>query len=466
MLYIHNSFTKQKDLFTPITPGKINMYVCGITVYDYCHIGHARTVLAFDVMYRYLLARGFEVNYVRNITDIDDKIIKRAHENKESVETLVDRFILAMHEDFAALGAQSPSQEPRATQTIPQMIAMITTLIANGYAYVAKNNDVYYHVRKFASYGALSHRKLDDLCVGARVDVNEDKQDPLDFVLWKAAKPGEPSWPSPWGLGRPGWHIECSAMATDILGETLDIHGGGHDLVFPHHENERAQSEGATGKHFVNLWIHTGFVEVDAEKMSKSLGNFFTIRDVLKTFDAQTVRFFLISSHYRSPVNYSQENLQQARACCERLYLALRCRKLSEVELDENNAYVKRFYAAMDDDFNTPEALSVLFDLAREVNIASSLDSSHADELASVLKQLAGTIGLLSLAPEVFFQQTSKPSANLDALSNDAIEQLIADRKAARLAKDFAKADAIRNELLDKGVILEDNATGSCWRRS
>lgn len=460
MLHIHNTFTKQKELFKPLTPGQVNMYVCGITVYDYCHIGHARTVLAFDVIYRYLLARGYQVNYVRNITDIDDKIIKRAAENNESIDALVSRFTKAMHDDFAALGALTPNNEPCATHTIDQMLAMIEKLIQNDYAYVAPNKDVYYHVRKFPSYGQLAHRKLDDLCAGARVDINEGKQDPLDFVLWKAAKEGEPSWPSPWGNGRPGWHIECSAMATHFLGDTLDIHGGGHDLVFPHHENERAQAEGALNKKFVNTWIHTGFVEVDAEKMSKSLGNFFTIKDVLKTFDAQTIRYFLVASHYRSPVNYSQENLQQARTCCERLYLTLRDRKLTDVVLDEHNLYVKRFYQAMDDDFNTPEAIAVLCELSKEINIVRDQNPIEADGLASLLKKLANILGLLTMDPQAYLQQST--DQEIDA---QQIEQLIVDREQARLNKDFIKADAIRKQLTDFGVILEDSSKGTHWRR-
>lgn len=461
MLHIHNSLTKQKEIFKPLVPNKVNMYVCGITVYDYCHIGHARTVLAFDVIYRYLLARGFAVNYIRNITDIDDKIIKRAFENNESTENLVARFTTAMHEDFAALGALKPTQEPCATHVVDGIIRMIITLIDNGYAYAAKNGDVYFHVKKFASYGALSHQKLDDLQMGARVDVNEDKQNPLDFVLWKAAKIGEPSWSSPWGEGRPGWHIECSAMATQFLGDTLDIHGGGHDLLFPHHENERAQSECATHKTFVNYWIHTGFVEVNDEKMSKSLGNFFTIREVLKLFDAQVIRFFLISSHYRSPVNYSEENLQQARSCLERLYLALRYRNLTDIELVDEDPYVKRFHQAMDDDFNTPEALAVLFELAREINTVRDATPIAADVLASLLKKLANILGLLTIDADSYLKQTTA-----EGLDPAKIEQLIADRITARNNKDFAKADSIRAELAAQGVILEDSNKGTCWRRS
>lgn len=459
MLHIHNTFTKQKEILKPLSAGKINMYVCGITVYDYCHIGHARTVLAFDVIYRYLLARGFQVNYVRNITDIDDKIIKRAAENNESVSSLVERFTNAMHDDFNALGALQPNNEPCATHAITHMIQMIEKLIMNGLAYASPNGDVYYHVKKFPSYGALSHRKLDDLCVGARVEVNEDKQDPLDFVLWKAAKEGEPSWPSPWGNGRPGWHIECSAMATHFLADTIDIHGGGHDLIFPHHENERAQAEGALDKKFVNIWMHTGFVEVNDEKMSKSLGNFFTIRDVLKTFDAQTIRYFLVASHYRSPVNYSQENLQQARTCCERMYLALRDRKIEEGAIDEQNPYVQHFYQAMDDDFNTPEALSVLCELSKEVNIARDHEPQKADKLATVLKQLANVLGLLTQDPETYLQKGG--ALQIDAAK---IEALISDREQARKEKDFAKADTIRQQLTDMGVILEDSAKGTQWR--
>ncbi len=459
MLQVYNTLTKQKEVFKPLTKGQVNMYVCGITVYDYCHVGHARTVLAFDVIYRYLLARGYKVNYVRNITDIDDKIIKRAFENNESVESLVARFTSAMHKDFQDLGALSPNIEPCATAAIRQMLELIQKLIENQLAYQAANGDVYYHVRKFPTYGALAHRHFEDLLAGARVEVNEGKQDPLDFVLWKAAKPGEPSWPSPWGMGRPGWHIECSAMAMHFLGETLDIHGGGYDLTFPHHENERAQSEGCTHKKFVNIWMHTGFVEVHDEKMSKSLGNFFTIRDVLKIFDAQTIRYFLVASHYRSPVNYSEDNLKQARTCCERLYLALRGRAMMDIALDEQNPYVQRFFKVMDDDFNTPEALSVLFELAKEINIVRDHQPKEADQLASQLKKLANILGLLTLDPEIYFQQTSK-------VSSDEIEQLIQARETARQQKDFAKADAIRQQLIDMGIILEDSSQGTTWRKS
>ncbi len=459
MLQIYNTFSKQKELFKPINDPKVNMYVCGITVYDYCHIGHARTVLAFDVIYRYLLARGYQVNYVRNITDIDDKIIKRAAENNETIEDLVKRFTIAMHDDFKALGALAPNKEPCATHSIDQMITIIEKLITNGLAYAATNGDVYYHVRKFPTYGQLSHRHLDDLCVGARVEMNEDKQDAFDFVLWKAAKPGEPSWSSPWGKGRPGWHIECSAMATQFLSDTLDIHGGGYDLIFPHHENERAQSEGALHKKFVNTWMHTGFVEVHDEKMSKSLGNFFTIRDVLKTHDAQTIRYFLVASHYRSPVNYSEDNLQQARTCCERLYLTLLDRKLSDVTLDENNPYVKRFYQAMDDDFNTPEALAVFCELSKEVNTVRTHQPHEADLLASLLKKLANILGLLTQDPQTYLQQSKQAE-----LSHAEIDNLVRERDEARVNKDFAKADAIRKHLTDLNVILEDSVQGTRWR--
>lgn len=459
MLHIYNTFTKQKELFKPIHDPKVNMYVCGITVYDYCHIGHARTVLAFDVIYRYLLVKGYQVNYVRNITDIDDKIIKRAHENNENIQALVTRFTTAMHDDFKALGALSPSQEPCATQNIKEMITLIEKLIENGLAYVATNHDVYYHVRKFQSYGQLSHRHLEDLCVGARVEMNEDKQDPLDFVLWKAAKQGEPSWESPWGNGRPGWHIECSAMANRFLGDTLDIHGGGYDLIFPHHENERAQSEGAHHEKFVNIWMHTGFVEVHEEKMSKSLGNFFTIRDVLKDYDAQTIRYFLVSSHYRSPVNYSEDNLQQARTCCERLYLSLLDRNIDDVVLDEHNSFVQRFYQAMDDDFNTPLAVSVLCELSKEINIAREHNPKDADVLASLLKKLANILGLLTQDAQTYLQASKNTN-----IYPEQIERLVKERDQARLDKDFAKADTIRKQLTDMGIILEDSPQGTRWR--
>lgn len=459
MLSIYNTFTQQKEIFKPISAPIVNMYVCGITVYDYCHIGHARTVLAFDVIYRYLLARGYQVNYVRNITDIDDKIIKRAAENNESIEALVARYTNAMHEDFKSLGALTPNTEPCATHSIPQMITLIEKLIDNGLAYVAVNQDVYYHVKKFVTYGQLSHRHLEDLCIGARVEMNEDKQDPLDFVLWKAAKPGEPSWPSPWGPGRPGWHIECSAMANHFLGDTLDIHGGGYDLIFPHHENERAQSEGAHHKKFVNTWMHTGFVQVNDEKMSKSLNNFFTIRDVLKAYDAQTIRYFLVSSHYRSQVNYSEDNLQQARTCVERLYLSLLDRKIHDIVLDEDNAFVKRFYQAMDDDFNTSVAVSILCEVSREINIAREHHKDEADQLASLLKKLANILGLLTEDPQTYLQHSKQA-----ALSPEEIDTLVKARDQARLDKNFAKADEIRKQLTDLGIILEDSQEGTRWR--
>jgi len=376
MLQIYNSLSKKKETFTPIEPGKVRMYVCGMTVYDYCHIGHARVLVVFDMVARTLRARGFDVTYIRNVTDIDDKIIQRANENGESIDALTGRFIAAMHEDADALGVQRPDQEPRATRHIGEILTMIGQLIQNGYAYVAPNHDVYYRVRKFANYGQLSGKSLDDLQVGARVEADEAKDDPLDFVLWKAAKPGEPSWDSPWGPGRPGWHIECSAMSTCCLGNHFDIHGGGLDLQFPHHENEIAQSEGATGEKFVNLWMHNGFVRVNEEKMSKSLGNFFTIREVLKHYDPEVVRYFILASHYRSPLNYSDDSLEQAKAALARLYTALR--DLPEAAVPPNSDAEQRFFEAMDDDFNSPVAVSVLFDLAHDINKVRGSDPRQA----------------------------------------------------------------------------------------
>src|SRR3989338_9707527 len=361
MLQIHNSLTKKKEPFMPLVPGKVRMYVCGMTVYDYCHVGHARVMVVFDMVTRYLRARGYDVTYIRNITDIDDKIIKRAAENGEDINALTARFIAAMDEDAARLGVQKPDSEPRATAHMPQILKMIDTLIDRGFAYQAKNKDVYYRVRKFNGYGALSGKSVDDLRAGSRVEVDEEKDDPLDFVLWKAAKPGEPAWDSPWGSGRPGWHIECSAMSTSCLGNHFDIHGGGMDLKFPHHENEIAQSEGATGQKFVNTWMHVGFVQVDQEKMSKSLGNFFTVREVLKQYDPEVLRYFILASHYRSPLDYSDENLKAAKSALDGLYIALRGIARGKAEEGE---HTRRFDAAMADDFNTPAALAVLFDLA------------------------------------------------------------------------------------------------------
>ena len=458
MLHIHNSLTRQKQPFAPLQPGKVRMYVCGMTVYDYCHIGHARMMMAFDVMQRWLRASGFAVTYVRNITDIEDKIIKRASENGESFQALTERFIRFMHEDVAALGVQKPDFEPRATQHVPGMLHMIDTLMRKGLAYHAANGDVYYSVRGFDGYGKLSGKSLDDLRAGERVEVDPNKRDPLDFVLWKAAKPGEPSWDSPWGPGRPGWHIECSAMSEHFLGEHFDIHGGGQDLLFPHHENEVAQSEGAHGHPFVNYWVHNGFVRVDNEKMSKSLGNFFTIREVLTRYDPEVVRFFLVRSHYRSPVNYSDQHLDDARAGLARLYTALRDAGMAAQPapgaIDWDNPYAARFRTAMDDDFNTPEAVAVLFELASEVN------RTRTTRDAALLRALAAILGLLERDPVAFLQ-----AGSASELTPAEIEAFIARRTAARKGRDFAEADRIRGELESKGIVLEDKPGGTIWRR-
>ncbi|MEW9897450.1 cysteine--tRNA ligase [Chitinivorax sp. PXF-14] len=454
MLHIHNSLSRQKEVFTPITPGKVNMYVCGMTVYDYCHLGHARVMVVFDMVQRWLRTSGYAVNYVRNITDIDDKIIKRAAENQETIEALTGRFIQYMDEDAAALGVQKPDHEPRATQHVQGMITMIEQLIANGLAYPADNGDVYYSVHGFAGYGKLSGKSLDDLRAGERVDVDPHKRDPLDFVLWKASKPGEPSWDSPWGAGRPGWHIECSVMSCHHLGEHFDIHGGGQDLQFPHHENEIAQAEGAHGHTYVNYWMHNGFLNVDNEKMSKSLGNFFTIRDVLAQYDAEVVRFLMLRTHYRGPLNYSDVHLDDAKHALTRLYTALKNVPAAAVEIDWSNEYAKRFQAAMNDDFATPEAVSVLFELANEVNRTQSAAE------AGLLKALAGLLGFLQRDPQAFLQ-----AGSADGLSNEQIDALIAQRLDARKNKNWAESDRIRDELKAAGVILEDGSQGTTWRR-
>ncbi len=460
MLQIYNSLSKKKDPLTPIEPGKVRMYVCGMTVYDYCHLGHARVMVVFDMVARYLRTRGLAVTYTRNITDIDDKIIKRAQENLEDIGALTGRFIQAMNEDAARLGVQPPDVEPRATGYIAQIVDMIVTLIQRGYAYQAKNGDVYYRVRKFAQYGALSGKTLDELKIGARVEVDEEKDDPLDFVLWKTAKPGEPQWDSPWGPGRPGWHIECSAMSMACLGHHFDIHGGGMDLKFPHHENEIAQSEGATGEKFANTWMHIGFVRVAEEKMSKSLGNFFTVREVLKKFDAEVVRYFILASHYRSPLDYSDDNLQGAKTALTRLYLALKDLPLAAGEVA--GVYDERFLAAMDDDFNTSGALAVLFDLARDIN--KQRDEQVAIEtiapLVAALRRLGGILGLLQREPQEFLH-----AGSAEGLSIDQIEAMMVQRAQARKNKNWAESDRIRDELKSKGVILEDSGGQSAWRR-
>jgi cysteinyl-tRNA synthetase len=458
MLHIHNSLTRRKAPFEPIEPGKVRMYVCGMTVYDLCHLGHARVLIVFDVIYRWLQASGFAVNYVRNITDIDDKIIARAAENGESVTALTDRFIAAMHEDAGALGVLPPNDEPRATQHVDEILSMIERLIAKGHAYVADNGDVYFSVSSFPGYGKLSGKDPQDLRAGARVEVEDAKRDALDFALWKAAKPGEPSWPSPWGDGRPGWHIECSAMSTCRLGNHFDIHGGGADLQFPHHENEIAQSEGATGEPFVNVWIHNGFVRVNDEKMSKSLGNFFTVRDILQRYRAEEIRYFVLTSHYRSPLNYDDSQLDAARAALTRLYTALR--GLPAAAPAGGESARERFAAAMDDDFNTPEALAVLFELARDINRLRSEDLGRAAALAAELRSLAGVLGLLGQDPETYLR------GDADAgLADEEIEALIQARAAARKARDFGEADRIRDQLSEAGVQLEDGAGGTTWRR-
>ena len=458
-LKIYNTLAREKQTFKPMEAGKVRMYVCGMTIYDYCHIGHARMMMAFDVIYRWLLASGYDVQYVRNITDIEDKIIRRAVENGETIRALTTRFAQYMDEDIGALGILQPTDVPRATEYVPQMLSLIEQLEAKGLAYKAEDGDVNFAVRNFDGYGKLSRRSLDDLRAGERVDVNTGKRDTLDFVLWKASKEGEPDeakWDSKWGSGRPGWHIECSAMSCALLGEQFDIHGGGRDLEFPHHENEIAQSEGAFGHPMVNYWVHNGFVNVDNEKMSKSLGNFFTIRDVLKQYDAEVLRFFILRAHYRSPLNYSDVHLDDARVALTRLYTALDGLQGDGKALDWNEAHAKRFAEAMDDDFNTPVAIAVLFDLATEVN------KTKSPELARQLKALAAVIGLLEREPQAFLQ-----AAVGDAMSEDAIAAAIADRAAAKKARDFARSDKIRADLLAAGIVLEDKPDGTTnWRRA
>jgi cysteinyl-tRNA synthetase len=452
-LRIFNSLSKETETFQPIEPNHVRMYVCGMTIYDYCHVGHARFMMAFDVAYRWLKTLGYEVTYVRNITDIDDKIIKRALERNIPIRQLTDEMTVIMHEDVAALGISAPTHEPRATQYVPQMLDMIGKLEKNGLAYRSTNGDVNFSVRKFPNYGRLSGKSLDQLRAGERVAVLDGKEDPLDFVLWKSAKDSEPDdakWDSEFGRGRPGWHIECSAMSCTILGETFDIHGGGLDLQFPHHENEIAQSEGATGKPFVKYWLHNGFLNVDNEKMSKSLGNFFTIRDVLKRYDGETIRFFMLRTHYRSPFNFSDVNLDDARSALRRLYTALDTVAVADAAVDWSQPQAAKFRDAMNDDFNTPVAVAVLFDLAGEVNRTGS------SEAATLLKGLAGTLGLLQQAPRAYMQGGSD-------VDEARIEQLIAERTAAKHARDFARADQIRKELLGQGIELKDSTQGTTW---
>ena len=505
MLKIYNSLSRDKQTFIPIETGVVRMYVCGMTVYDYCHLGHARVMVVFDMISRWLRASNYQVTYVRNITDIDDKIIKRANENNETIGVLTQRFIDAMDEDSARLGIIRPTIEPRATEYIDGMIAMISALIEKGHAYLAVNGDVFYSVRSFADYGKLSGKSLDDLRAGERVEVDAHKKDAMDFVLWKAAKPGEPSWESPFGAnggkGRPGWHIECSAMSTSLLGAHFDIHGGGQDLQFPHHENEIAQSEAAnfdsTHSHdgkpcqMANYWMHNGFVRVDDEKMSKSLGNFFTIREVLKKYDAEVVRFFILRAHYRSPLNYSDVHLDDAKLALTRLYTALRGIQLFDENMSidwDNDSHGASFKTAVDDDFNTPEAISVLFALASGINNSKSAQTSKTrlsrDEQealdfsysANLLKSLAGTLGLLQRDPDDFLQGSigleasmevvTSSSADLTVFNKDTIEEMIATRIEAKKAKNFAEADRIRKELADAGIILEDTPQGTTWRRA
>jgi cysteinyl-tRNA synthetase len=457
MLKVYNSLSRDKQPFEPIRPGQVGMYVCGMTVYDYPHIGHARVMVAFDLVRRWLRASGFSVRYVRNITDIEDKIIKRACENDEPIDVLTQRIVDVMVEDETALGVERPDVEPRATQYIAEMIRLIELLFARGLAYQGDNGDVYYSVREFPGYGKLSGKSLADLRAGERVEVDASKRDPLDFVLWKSAKPDEPHWDSPWGKGRPGWHIECSAMSEHFLGEHFDIHGGGQDLIFPHHENEIAQSEGAHGHVFANYWLHNGFVRVDDEKMSKSLGNFFTVREVLAKFDPEVLRFFIVRAHYRSPLNYSDQHLEDARAGLTRLYTALRDTPAAAGSIDWQDPFAERFKAAMDDDFNTADATAVLFDLATQVN------RSRSAREAGLLKSLGALLGLLQREPTAFLQGGAPAGQEL---SPAQIEEKIAQRVAARKAKNFAQADRIRDELLNTGVILEDGPQGTSWRRA
>jgi cysteinyl-tRNA synthetase len=486
MLQIHNSLTGRKETFKPIRPGEVRMYVCGMTVYDYCHLGHARMLIVFDVVWRHLEASGYRVTFVRNITDIDDKIIQRARENGEPMAALTERFIRAYHEDCEALGVRRADYEPRATEYVPQIVAMVQALIDKGYAYVGPNGDVYYAVAKFEPYGQLSGKRLADLRAGARIEVDEAKRDPLDFVLWKAAKPGEPSWESPWGQGRPGWHIECSAMAVELLGDHFDIHGGGMDLKFPHHENEIAQTCAACGSKFVNTWMHNGFVRVDDEKMSKSLGNFSTVREVLEWVrDPEVVRYFMLGSHYRGPINYTPDSLAQADAALERLYLALR--GVTVPAAFEPTAASARFLEAMDDDFNTPIAVAELQTLARELNSAKAAgESERASAHSAELKVLGGRLGLLQLDPDDYLRKQAKHKAGSYVLhveparltldgqqvemrvvrSEADIEGLIEKRAAARKARDFKESDRIRDELAAAGVLLEDQPGGrTLWRR-
>lgn len=461
-LNIYNTLTRKKEVFTPRIKNKIGIYVCGMTIYDYCHIGHARLLVSFDVVTRFLRSQNWDVNYVRNITDIDDKILKRASENGEEYTDLTTRFIDRMHEDERSLNVLPPNQEPRATAHIEQIIALISTLIEKGYAYVAENKDVYYRVTKFKDYGKLTNKNLDDMLVGARVAVNNLKEDSRDFALWKNAEENEAGWDTPWGRGRPGWHIECSAMSKACLGETFDIHGGGPDLPFPHHENEIAQSEAANDCVYANYWMHAGAVRMDGEKMSKSLGNFFTIRDVLKKYHPEVIRYLLISSHYRSAINYSEDNLLEAKSGLDRFYGALRgFDEVAPADIEAlNNPYYQQFVSAMNDDFNTRVALAAMFDLVRELNSIATKDIEKAKELAAALKAMGGVLGILQVNPDAYLQ-----AGSADEISESTIEALIAERIEAKADKNYARADEIRKELTEAKISLEDSPTGTTWRR-
>ncbi len=462
MVAIYNSFTRQKELFTPIEPNKIRMYVCGMTVYDFCHIGHARVMVIFDMVSRYLRSIGFDVLYIRNITDIDDKIIERAKSNSESITDLTNRFIEEMNKDASALGVLPPDSEPKATEHMTEIIEMISQLIKKKHAYLAGNGDVYFNVGSFNDYGKLSGKNIEELRAGERVEVQKEKNDPLDFVLWKSAKKGEPSWSSPWGDGRPGWHIECSAMSIHCLGSHFDIHGGGQDLQFPHHENEIAQSVCSTGGKFANIWMHNGFVRVDEEKMSKSLGNFFTIKEVLKKYQPEVVRFFILSSHYRSPLNYSVENLDEAKSSLTRLYTALKEFNSDNVSADQD--YTNQFNSYMDDDFNTPKAISLLHEIARKINRNEDKTHEESKRLASTLKKLGAVLGLLESEPQDFLK--GKSNENKENVDTDYINELIRHRNIARDKKDFEKADKLREQLAELDVTLEDTEDSTDWRRS
>ncbi len=462
MIKIFNTLSKKKEVFKPINKDHVGIYVCGMTVYDYCHMGHARVLVMFDVITRHLRRNFKSVNYVRNITDIDDKIINRAIENQEEISSLTERFISAMHEDEKSLGNLIPDIEPRATKSIDQMLYMIESLMEKDIAYQGHNGDIYYSIRNFESYGKLSGKNLDELAAGARIDVESDKRDPLDFVLWKMAKPHEPSWKSPWGDGRPGWHIECSAMSTHHLGNHFDIHGGGADLSFPHHENEIAQSEGANNCKFVNTWMHLGFVNLDNEKMSKSLDNFFTIREVLKKYDGETLRYFIMSSHYRSPLNFSDENLDNAKSALTRIYTSIRGLSSTEIAMNQVSMrfdFESRFNSALDDDFNTPIALSILFEIVKIINTEKDNDTDLAKALSQLLKKLGSYIGILESDSEEYLKQGAK-------MSDKEIEDKIKQRNTARNNKDFPLSDQIRDELADIGIVLEDNADGTTWRKT